>query len=231
MLLDDELPGLAYLKMLCQQIDQLQIVKAFDNPEKLLAEIPSLEFDLLISDIEMPGTDGITVGQSLKDKLVIFTTAYKEYAVDAFDLHAVDYLTKPIKIERLRQAVDKARERFNKPEARKFATFNTDKGKSLLYFDSVALITTAVSDSRDKEVLLSGGSTVLLKNISFAQLQDGFPEAGFCRVNKKEMVALSAIRFFAHNEITLSQTDKNGKAVTISLNEKYRADFLQKVQL
>lgn len=228
--MDDELPGLAYLKMLCQQIEQLEIVKTFDNPEKLLAEISSLDFDLVISDIEMPGIDGITIGQALRDKLVIFTTAYKEYAVDAFDLNAVDYLTKPIKVERLRQAVDKALDRL-KPGAKKFAAFNTDKGKSLLYFDAVALITTAVSDSRDKEVLLTDGSSVLLKNISFAQLLDELPDAAFCRVNKKEVVALLAVRFFAHNEITLHQAGKNGKPVVVSLNEKYRPDFLEKVKI
>lgn len=231
MLLDDELPGLAYLKMLCQQIDGLEIVRTFDNPEKLLAEMPSLEFDLLISDIEMPGVDGITVAQALRDKLVIFTTAYKEYAVDAFDLNAVDYLTKPIKIERLRQAIGKALARSDKPEVKKFATFNTDKGKSLLYFDTIALILTAVSDSRDKEVLLADGHSVLLKNISFAQLLAELPATGFCRVNKKEVVALSAVKFYAHNEITLQQADKNGRTVVVSLNEKYRADFLKKVQL
>lgn len=231
LLLDDELPGLAYLKMLCQQIDGLEIVKAFDNPEKLLAEIPSLAFDLLISDIEMPGVDGITVGQALRNKLVIFTTAYKEYAVDAFDLDAVDYLTKPIRIERLRQAVDKALDRFGKPELKKFATFNTDKGKSLLYFDSVALIATSASDSRDKEVLLTDGDSVLLKNISFTQLLQEFPETGFCRVNKKEVVALASVKFFTHNEITLLQPDKNGRSVIVSLNEKYRADFLAKIKI
>ncbi|WP_415037205.1 LytR/AlgR family response regulator transcription factor [Flavobacterium sp.] len=88
LLLDDELPGLAYLKMLCEQLPELEVIKAFNDPEKLLAEMDALDFDLLISDIEMPGIDGLTVAQKLQGKLVIFTTAYKEYAVDAFELES-----------------------------------------------------------------------------------------------------------------------------------------------
>ncbi|HMK07155.1 MAG TPA: response regulator, partial [Flavobacterium sp.] len=111
LLLDDELPGLAYLKMLCGQIPELEIIKAFNDPEKLLAAIPMLDFDLLISDIEMPGIDGLSLANSLKGKLIIFATAYKDYAADAFDMDAVDYITKPIKLERLQKAVLKASER------------------------------------------------------------------------------------------------------------------------
>lgn len=108
LLLDDELPGLTYLKMLCEQIPELEIVKTFNNPEKLLSDIPDLDFDLLISDIEMPGMDGLHLAEILENKLVIFCTAYKDYAADAFNIDAVDYITKPVKLERLQKAVSKA---------------------------------------------------------------------------------------------------------------------------
>jgi DNA-binding LytR/AlgR family response regulator len=105
LLLDDEIPGLTYLKMLCEQIPELEIVKTFNNPQKLLSDIPDLDFDLLISDIEMPGMDGLHLAELLDHKLVIFCTAYKEYAADAFNIDAVDYITKPVKLERLQKAV------------------------------------------------------------------------------------------------------------------------------
>ncbi len=78
--------------MLCEQIPEVEIVKTYNNPEKLLTDIPNLEFDLLISDIEMPGMDGLHLAEMLEDKLVIFCTAYKEYAADAFNIDAVDYI-------------------------------------------------------------------------------------------------------------------------------------------
>lgn len=227
LLLDDELPGLTYLKMLCEQLPELEVVKAFNDPEKLLAEAPFLDFDLCISDIEMPGIDGLSLARLLKDKLVIFTTAYKDYAVDAFDIDAIDYITKPVKKERLQKAVLKALERFSKKaEPSRFISLNTDKGKTLLYFNQVVLIKTAVNESRDKEVLLKDGSTILLKNISFDTLLHELPEKDFYRVNKKEIIAIKAVKFFTHNEITLSQHNQNDKSITIILTEKYRPGFL-----
>ena len=218
--------------MLCEQIPEVEIIKTFNNPERLLAEIPDLDFDLLISDIEMPGIDGLHLAEMLQDKLIIFCTAYKEYAADAFNIDAVDYITKPVKLERLQKAISKAFERFNKPEAgKKFIQLNTDKGKTLLYFNEIQYIKTAVSDSRDKTVLLTDGSFLNLKNVKFDTLLKELPEADFCRINKKEIVAVKAIKFFNHNEIVLHHLEKNEKNSTLILSETYRADFLKKVKV
>ena len=94
-LLDDELPGLTYLKMLCEQIPEVEIVKVFNDPVKFLASIHHLDFEAVILDIEMPKVNGLQVAQALKDKLIIFATAYKQYAFDAFDLDATDFIGKP----------------------------------------------------------------------------------------------------------------------------------------
>lgn len=218
--------------MLCEQIPELEIVKAFNNPEKLLAELPELDFDLCISDIEMPGIDGLSLAHLLQHKLIIFTTAYKDYAADAFDIDAVDYITKPVTKERLQKAVSKALESFNKPAvAKKHIQLNTDKGKTLLYFDQIQYIKTATTDSRDKEVLLSDGSFLVLKNINFDSLLNQLPEADFCRINKKEIIAMTAVKFFNHNQITLNQQEKNGKFISLTLSETYRSDFLIKVKI
>ena len=218
--------------MLCEQIPEVEIVKTFDNPEKLLAEIPNLDFDLLISDIEMPGIDGLNLAEMLDNKLVIFCTAYKNYAADAFNIDAVDYITKPVKLERLQKAISKAVERFHKPEsARKFIQLNTDKGKTLLYFDQIQYIKTAISDSRDKTVLLSDGSFLNLKNVKFDTLLKELPEADFCRINKKEIIAIKAIKFFNHTEIVLHHLEENYKKSTLILSETYRSDFLKKVKI
>jgi DNA-binding LytR/AlgR family response regulator len=218
--------------MLCEQIPELEIVKAFDNPEKLLVEIPKLDFDLCISDIEMPGIDGLTLAGLLHNKLVIFTTAYKNYAAEAFDIDAVDYITKPVTKERLQKAVSKALERFNKPAiTKKFIDLNTDKGKALLYFHQIQYLKTAAGDSRDKEVFLIDGSSLILKNINFDSLLSHLPETDFCRVNKKEIIAMTAVKFFNHNEITLSHQEQNGKFTTLILSETYRSDFLIKVKI
>lgn len=218
--------------MLCEQIPEVEIVKTFNNPQKLLSDIPDLEFDLLISDIEMPGMDGLHLAELLNDKMVIFCTAYKDYAADAFNIDAVDYITKPVKLERLQKAISKALERFEKPDAaKKFIQLNTDKGKTLLYFNQIQYIKTAVSDSRDKTVLLADGSFFNLKNVKFDTLLNELPEANFCRINKKEIIAVKAIKFFNHNEIVLHHVEENNKNTTLILSETYRSEFLKKVKL
>mgnify|MGYP003574924637 FL=1 len=218
--------------MLCEQIPEVEIIKTFNNPEKLLTEIPDLEFDLLISDIEMPGIDGLHLSEMIQNKLVIFCTAYKEYAADAFNIDAVDYITKPVKLERLQKAVLKAMERLDKSEkGKKFIQLNTDKGKTLLYFNQIQYIKTALGDSRDKTVLLTDGSLLNLKNIKFDTLLNELPEADFCRVNKKEIIAVKAIKFFNHNEIVLHHFEVNNKNTTLILSETYRPEFLKKVKL
>lgn len=218
--------------MLCEQIPEVEIVKTFNNPEKLLTEIPNLDFDLLISDIEMPGIDGLHLAEMLDNKLVIFCTAYKEYAADAFNIDAIDYITKPVKLERLQKAISKAYERFSKPDiAKQFIQLNTDKGKTLLYFNQIQYVKTAISDSRDKTVLLADGSFLNLKNVKFDTLLQELPEVDFCRINKKEIVAVKAIKFFNHNEIVLHHLEENHKNTTLILSETYRSDFLKKVKI
>lgn len=218
--------------MLCEQIPEVEIVKTFNNPEKLLTEIPNLDFDLLISDIEMPGIDGLYLASLLKDKMVVFCTAYKEYAADAFTIDAVDYITKPVKLERLQKAISKALERFDKAtKVNKFIHLNTDKGKSLLYFNQILYIKTALGDSRDKTVLLTDGSFLNLKNVKFDTLLNELSETDFCRINKKEIVSVKAIKFFNHNEIVLHHLDKNDKNMSLTLSEIYRTDFLKKIKI
>lgn len=232
LLLDDELPGLAYLKLLCEQLPELEVVKAFNSPVTFLSEIPTLNFDLCILDIEMPEMSGLQIAPLLNGKPVIFTTAYKEYAAEAFDLDAVDYIRKPIKKERLHQAVLKAKNRLSSPMIEKqFVQLNTDKGKALIFFDQLAYIKTSDSDSRDKAAYLFDGTVLTLKNISFEKLQELLPNNIFSQVNKKEMIALKAVKVFSFDEITTSVEDQTGKVIKLALSEVYRNEFLSKVKV
>lgn len=232
LLLDDELPGLTYLKMLCEQIPELEVVKAFNRPDTLLAEIPKLDFDLCILDIEMPKINGIQIANLLKGKMVIFTTAYKEYAADAFDLDAVDFVRKPIKLERLQKAVQKAiNHRTGAKSIKKFIQLNTDKGKALLVFDQLCYIRSSEIDSRDKNVLLKDGAKICLKNISFEKLQKLLPQNRFCRINKQELISIDNIKFFTFNQITSNILDEQGKPMIFYLSEVYRDIFLKKVNI
>lgn len=225
-LLDDEIPGLTYLKMLCEQLPQLEIVKAFNSPQKFLSELQNIDFDLCILDIEMPEMNGLQVAQLLKGKFVIFTTAYKEFAAEAFDLDAIDYVRKPVQKDRLKQAIEKVVERqAARKSAGDFIQLNTDKGKTLIYFNQLGYIKSSETDGRDKLAVLRDGSSMMLKNISFESLSKLLPAKQFCRINKKEMVSIQIVVSYSYNEIVTSMVN-NGKQLTLSLSEVFRPEFL-----
>lgn len=218
--------------MLCEQIPELEVVKAFNSPEAFLKEISSLEFDICILDIEMPGMDGLSVANLLGGKPVIFTTAYNEYAAEAFDLNAIDYIRKPVTKERLQTAVNKALQRLQHlSPSKNFIQLNTDKGKTLLFFDELALVGTSEMDSRDKIAQLHDGKKLVLKNISFEKLLQFLPVNDFCQVNKKEVLALRAVQFFSHDEITTKIIQSTGKPLVITLGDAFRENFLKKVKV
>lgn len=230
LLLDDELPGLTYLKMLCEQIPELEVVRAFNSPSQFLSEMVSIDFDLCILDIEMPAMNGLQVANLLKGKPVIFTTAYSDYAAEAFDIDAIDYVRKPIKKERLQQAVTKAIAKLSGSHNEKqFIQLNTEKGKTLIFFDQLLYIKIALNDSRDKVAYMMDGTVHILKNVSFDKLLHLLPTKLFTRVNKQEVIAMKVVQVFGYDEIMIGVKDENGQQIKITLSETYRNDFLAKV--
>ncbi|MCP1996277.1 LytTR family DNA-binding domain-containing protein [Flavobacterium sp. HSC-61S13] len=228
-LLDDELPGLTYLKMLCEQIPEIEIIKVFNDPLKLLDEAPNLDFDLGIFDIEMPQINGLSVAQLLGNKPVIFTTAYREFAVDAFEIDAIDYITKPIKKERLEKAIQKALKLIKPSEQTTFMTVNSNKGKAVLQFESILHIKPSEFDSRDKVVLLADNSTLILKNLSLEKIIKDLPSKDFCRINKSEIIALKIVSYFNHDEIITTLTTDGKKPLVLTLGVNFKGDFLSKL--
>lgn len=228
LILDDELPGLTYLKLLCEQIPGVEVVKAFHSPAVFLQEKERLDYDFCILDIQMSEMDGLSLANLLKGVPVIFTTAYSEYAVEAFELDAVDYVRKPIRKERLEKAVDKVRERLStRSPQQKFVQLNTDKGKTLLFFGKLCYIAAMESDSRDKTALLEDSPSVTLKNITFDQLQGLLPKDQFCRINKREIIAMRCVRHFTHDLVETNIPGEQGKFKTLTLGDAYRSNFLR----
>ncbi|WP_402464450.1 LytR/AlgR family response regulator transcription factor [Isoptericola aurantiacus] len=112
LIVDDEAPARAELRFLLEQDGQVQVVGEATNGEEALLLLGSLDYDLVLLDVRMPGGSGLDVAAALRDRArppqVIFTTAYPDHAVDAFDLAAADYLLKPFDAERLRRALARA---------------------------------------------------------------------------------------------------------------------------
>jgi hypothetical protein len=133
-------------------------------------------------------------------------------------------------MQRLQQAVDKAINFVQKkPAVKNYLQLNTDKGKTRLLFDQLLYIKASDIDSRDKVACLEDGTILTLKNVTFAKLQKVVPAKDFCRINKKEILALRCVQTFSFNEIT-STIISLGKAQQFMLSEVYRQEFISKTK-
>lgn len=110
---DDEPLALRLLQQYAGRMQQLELLQTFDDALEAKEFLQNNKIDLLFADINMPGITGLDLVRSLADKpLVIFTTAYKNFAYEGFELEAVDYLLKPISFDRFEKAVLKAAEYY-----------------------------------------------------------------------------------------------------------------------
>jgi len=230
-LIDDELLALSYLRALCDEIPSIAVVKAYNDPQRLLEELPGLQVDFCISDIVMPAMNGLELATHLGDLPVIFTTAHNEFAADAFDIDAADYLRKPVKKQRLEKAIEKVILLIQSRETQvKTVSLATSKGKMILSTDQVASISSETLDRRDKLLTLKSGEEWVIKNTSFDQLLELLPAALFCRISRSEVIAMEIVKGHTAESILTSITDKNGKERTFVLSENYRKAFLEKLK-
>ena len=127
-IVDDESLARRGLGLRLQAFDDVEIIAQCSNGREAAEAIAKTQPQLVFLDIQMPGMDGFDVVRSIQGDampMVVFVTAFDQYAVDAFNVHAVDYLLKPIEEDRLQQALEKVRSRINASEA------ITDKEKLL----------------------------------------------------------------------------------------------------
>jgi DNA-binding LytR/AlgR family response regulator len=112
--IDDEPLALKVIQSLCDKSEFINLQKTFTQPSEALKHLRKYPVDLIFCDIQMPNMTGINLIKSLEQKtMVIFTTAYSEYAAISYDLNAIDYLLRPINQKRFDQATSKAYEYFN----------------------------------------------------------------------------------------------------------------------
>jgi two-component system response regulator AlgR len=112
LIVDDEPLAIERMQVLCAEMDQLSVIGTASDGQAALRLAAKLKPDLVLLDMTMPGTDGLAVARELgkrdKGPAVIFVTAHEDFAVEAFDLEAVDYVLKPVAAERLERAIDRA---------------------------------------------------------------------------------------------------------------------------
>jgi len=216
--IDDELPALNVIENFSGKVDFIQLEKTFVRPGEALQYLEKDPVDLLFLDIHMPSLSGIDFYKSIRtETLAIFTTAHSEYAVEGFNLNAVDYLLKPFTYERFLQAVTKAKEiteRRTPPAAQEFLFLRVD----------YSLVKIAIADIRFVEGLddylrihLQGRQPLVVRMTMKAILSQ-LPSAHFLRVHRSYIVAVNSIVNIRNKIIYLERQE-------IPIGVSYEKDF------
>ena len=122
---DDEPLARDLLSSILEEFDQIEIIASCKNGREAIDACTKYSPDMIFLDIQMPGVNGFEVVKALQPEdipLIIFVTAFDKFAADAFDLHAVDYILKPINADRVNRAIDRAVVRLTSPATREYKT-------------------------------------------------------------------------------------------------------------
>jgi two-component system, LytTR family, response regulator len=215
LIIDDEPLALELLKNYISHFPRLQLVAAFNDPIEAIAFIKQNEVDLLFVDINMPDMSGLELVKALPGKLLlIFTTAYKQFALDGFDLDAVDYLLKPVPFERFTRAVNKAISLYD---------YNQEKnGDTALYVRSdYQVVKIELNDIEYIESisdylkihLISG--EIVMTLMTLKAILGKLPPAQFKRIHRSYVVTLNKVKSFSYRKAILPSAE-------LPVSEKYQ---------
>jgi two-component system, LytTR family, response regulator len=225
-IIDDEPLAREGLKLLIDQISSVKLVHSFSNAIDALESIMSGEVDLIFIDINMPEINGLDFVNSLKNNpLVIFVTAYPQYAAESYELNAIDYLVKPVRLERIEKAVLKAETYFKllkkedkseiiSTENAEFMFIKSDRINHKVFYRDILFI----EGLKDYVVInLKDKKLITLMNIK--SILALLPESIFYRVSKSYIVNLNSITGYNTHNVYLSE-------IEIPVGEIYKQNLI-----
>jgi len=205
LIVDDEPLSRDVLRKYIAEVKDLAVFAECRNATEATYELNRAQIDIMFLDINMPGLSGISFARSLTiSPLIVFTTAYPEYAVEGFELDATDYLVKPYSFERFLKAVNRALERLQENN-----THPVDEGKILVKADK-KLYALSIS-----EILLIEGQgdyiriRTLRENLvvhdTMKNFICGLPENEFMRIHKSYVINLGHIEYLEGNQVRIGE--------------------------
>ena len=216
--IDDEPLARKGLKEYIADVDFLEFRGEFDNPMKAAEIVTNGEAELLFLDIQMPKITGLDFFKSLTNPPpVIFTTAYPQYALEGFEVNALDYLVKPISFDRFLKAVMKAKEYYEVRESNTREAGETDyffiKADNKLVklsYDEILYV-----EALQNYVTIHTPSKKYMTYLTFKAVEDYLPADKFLKVHKSYIVAVSKIDSIEGNDIKVGE-----QHIPISRNQK-----------
>jgi DNA-binding LytR/AlgR family response regulator len=214
LIVDDEKPAREELRWLLEQCPGVEVTAQAASAEQareLLEQDTAAKPELVFLDINMPGVDGMRLAELLREKpaderpLVIFVTAYDDHAVDAFEVDAVDYLLKPVRLERLQKALERARGRLESAPASESAANGQPNGRSLErisvedrgVYRVIPVDDILFFEAEDGIVVAATGEERFITDFSLKFLEDNLSPDTFFRCHRSHIVRLDAIESIA----------------------------------
>ncbi len=202
LVVDDEAPARRRLLDLLEELPGIEVVGEASDGLEALAAIERTHPDLVLLDIEMPELDGLSLAARYAElPAIIFVTAYSEHAVKAFDVHAVDYLLKPVRQERLVEALGRVRSNgkrgptflgtLHRPAANEIPRVVVQERGAIRLFDARAINRFYASEKYT--AFVCDGQEQLTQE-PLLELEERLRPHGFMRVHRGELVRVSAIR-------------------------------------
>lgn len=194
-IVDDEPLAREAMKLLIDELDSLQLIGSFNSAATASDFMEQQAVDLVFLDIQMPGITGIEFARTISKKtLVIFTTAYTEYALDSYEVDAIDYLIKPVEAERFQKAVDKAlsyhslllkeeKEAIETIVAAEYFFVKAERRYFKVNFSDILFI-----EGLKDYVILQLNDQRIITRMSLKAIFDLLPKSVFLRVNKSYIV-------------------------------------------
>jgi two-component system LytT family response regulator len=234
-IIDDEPLAVDLLKDFVSKVESLELVNTFNNAIDAISAINKTEVDLIFLDIEMPHFTGIDFINAIDVKpLIIFTTAYSNYAVEGFDFGAVDYLIKPIPFNRFLKAVVRAQHIFTPPEVVQNsipAIIAADESNNFMFvraeYENVKINYADilfVEGLKDYVKIYTTDGKYVLTLMSLIKLETSLSHKGFSRIHRSYIVNLAHIKSIQKNKVLI--VDKR-----LPISESYKTAFFNKINL
>ena len=227
MLIDDEAPAVELLEKYASMIDQLEVVGTSHSAVKAFDMLKDTSVDLMFVDIQMPVLNGIDFIKSLKNPpAIILTTAYREYALDGYELDIIDYLLKPIAFDRFLKAVDKFRERTTVVTTNPVTTTTVEKQPDHIFFNvnrthhKLLLKDILYLESLKDYVRIHTTKDRLVVKGNLGIVLPQLPDSQFVRIHRSFAIALRHIKSYSQSEVEI-----NGQKIPIGTS--YREGFLK----
>ncbi|MEM9837365.1 MAG: LytTR family DNA-binding domain-containing protein [Bacteroidota bacterium] len=226
-IIDDEPLAAQLLAAYAEKAPELTVLGVFTNPIEALHFLGEHEVDLLFLDIQMPELTGIQLMKITRGKYhIILTTAYEQYALESYDFDVVDYLLKPISLDRFLLAVEKVHQRLTPAPAS--PTQGSTHTQDYLFIKSghktvrVNFADIIRLESMSNYVLVHTTTDKVMTLENMSQLVEWLPVSDFMRVHRSHVVALAKIDFVERNRIVIGST-------YIPISDSYKDAFWDRI--